>query len=60
MQMQYDIIKLNTGSIPFSNKKFKGREKTSNERKKCRCKFLRKSAPTKQRLHVIVSYSYML
>ena len=34
MQMQYDIIKLNTGSIPYSNRKYKGREKTSNERKK--------------------------
>ena len=34
MQMQYDIIKLNTGSIPFLDKKYKGREKTCNKRKK--------------------------
>ena len=34
MQMQYDIIKLNTGSIPFLDKKCKGREKTRNKRKK--------------------------
>ena len=34
MQLQYDIIKLNTGSIPFPNRKYKGREKISNERKK--------------------------
>ena len=33
MQMQY-IIKPNTRSIPFSNKKYKGTEKTSNKRKK--------------------------
>ena len=32
MQMQYDILKLNTESVPFSNRKYKGREKTSNER----------------------------
>ena len=25
MQMQYDIIKINTGSIPFSNRNYKGR-----------------------------------
>ena len=34
MKMQYNIIKLNTGSIPFSNRKNKVRGKTSNERKK--------------------------
>ena len=34
MQLQYDIMKLNTGSIPFPNRKYKGREKISNERKK--------------------------
>ena len=34
MQMQYDIIKLNTGSTPFSNRKYKEREKTSKESKK--------------------------
>ena len=34
MQLQYDIIKLNTGSIPFPNRKYKGRGKISNERKK--------------------------
>ena len=34
VQLQHGIIKLNTGSIPFSNRKYKGREKTSNERKK--------------------------
>ena len=33
MQMQYDIIKLDAWSIPFSKTKYKGREKTSNERK---------------------------
>ena len=33
MQMQYDILKLNTGSISFSNRKYKSREKTSDERK---------------------------
>ena len=33
MQMQYDIIKLNTGSISFLDKKYKGREKTRNKRK---------------------------
>ena len=31
---KYDHIKLNTGSTPFSSKKCKGREKTSNERKR--------------------------
>ena len=32
--MQYDILKLNTGSISFSNRKYKWREKTSDKRKK--------------------------
>ena len=31
---KYNIIKLNTGSIPFTDRKYKGREKTSNKRKK--------------------------
>ena len=33
VQMQYDIIKLNTGSIPFSNGKYNERERTSTKRK---------------------------
>ena len=33
MQMQFDIKPI-TGSLPFSNRKHKGKEKTSNERKK--------------------------
>ena len=39
MQMQYDIIKLNTGSISFLDKKYKGREKTRNKRKKMKEKY---------------------
>ena len=34
MQMQYDILKLNTGSMSFSNRKYKWREKASDKRKK--------------------------
>ena len=34
MQLQYDIIKLNTGLIPFSNGKYQERGKTSDKRKK--------------------------
>ena len=40
IQMQYDIIKLNAGSIPFSNRKLKEEKKLAkkekNERKKPR------------------------
>ena len=32
-KMQYGIIKPNTGSNPFSNRKYNGREKTSKEKK---------------------------
>ena len=34
MQLQYDIIKLNTGLIPFSNGKYQESGKTSGKRKK--------------------------
>ena len=33
MQLQYDIIKLNEGSIPFSNRKYKGRNKNQKKKK---------------------------
>ena len=34
MQLQHNIIKLNTGSIPFSNRKYKGRKKVATKEKK--------------------------
>ena len=36
---KYDIIKLNTKSIRFSNRKYKGREESSNETKNERKKY---------------------
>ena len=33
LQMQYDFKKLTKRSIPFTNRKYKGKEKTRNERK---------------------------
>ena len=38
-KMQYGIIKPNTGSNPFSNRKYNGREKTSKEKKSERKKY---------------------
>ena len=34
IQMQYDIIKLNAGSIPFSNRKLKEEKKLAKKEKK--------------------------
>ena len=33
VHIKYDLIKLNARSIPFSNRKYKGREKTSKKLK---------------------------